>query len=368
MAARFGAISFDNGNAMPLWIGQLPTGQRNSSTHRAGGLPSAEELLAEQCRMVKEVNPETRCLVYRNGGLGLQWFSSQAAEMYRGTAASERLFLRRRRPAADETDPCDPTAPAGSSYCEAAPQDWPNGTVHPPMDLYFYNYSEPAMTAFWNDTVMFGANGMGSPHVDGFFVDDDAFGREHPLLRNNTGMPPAAVADFAAKQRAAFVASWASVIRAGGFIWNTMRDPDGYEARAWGQKGPLNPNAANCSAWMTSKCGRNYDNVTLLMTPQCSKRSGLCDERNASAAAFMLLRGPHAFWGGGFWWGDNAVEQPTLFDERIGNLDPGVPLGACTASADGTRFARRYSKLVVTLDCKRFAGRFDPVAPGPGSA
>jgi hypothetical protein len=117
---------------------------------------------------------------------------------------------------------------------------------------------------------------------------------------------------------------------------------------------------------MADKCGRDYSDHTMLMTPKCSQRTGLCDETNASAAAFMLLRGPHAFFGGGFWWGNNAVEQPSLFDERIGNLDPGTPLGGCVASADGQVFTRSFSALTVRLDCAAFEGRFEPVPTGGG--
>ena len=52
---------------------------------------------------------------------------------------------------------------------------------------------------------MFGKHGLSSPHVDGFFIDDDAFGREHPTLAQSCGMDAAAVADFADKQHAALV-------------------------------------------------------------------------------------------------------------------------------------------------------------------
>ena len=115
---------------------------------------------------------------------------------------------------------------------------------------------------------------------------------------------------------------------------------------------------------MAETCGRDYSDHTLLVTPHCSTKTGLCDATNTSAAAFMLLRGPHAFWGGGFWWGLNVLEQPTLWDERIGNLDPGVPIGGCVASADGQAFSRAYTKVTVHLDCAKFQGRFEPVAKG----
>eukprot|EP01052_Picozoa_sp_SAG31_P077517 SAG31_NODE_36897_length_309_cov_0.919048_1_plen_102_part_11 len=86
LAARFGAISFDHDNARQLWLASIPNG-----SVRHIGLPSSEELLAEQCRLVKQVNPHTRCLVYRNAALGLQWLSSEATAMYGPN--SDRLFL-----------------------------------------------------------------------------------------------------------------------------------------------------------------------------------------------------------------------------------------------------------------------------------
>jgi hypothetical protein len=70
---------------------------------------------------------------------------------------------------------------------------------------------------------------------------------------------------------------------------------------------------------------------------------------DAPAAAPMLLRGPHVFWNGGVWFGNDAADQPALFDERIGNLD----------LKDGQHFSGQYSKLTVRLDCERFSGSFE---------
>ena len=77
---------------------------------------------------------------------------------------------------------------------------------------------------------------MSSPHVDGFFIDDDAYGREHPTLQNDTGMSDAAVKNCADKGHAALTSSFESVFAAGGIVWNAMRDPDGFElgSRIWG--------------------------------------------------------------------------------------------------------------------------------------
>ena len=340
LAARFGAISFDHDNARTLWLSSF----RNNS-RRQVALPSSEELLAEQCRRVKQVNPHTRCLVYRNAAVGIQWLSSEAAAMYGPDA--DRLFLHA------------PNA-AGPIYnMRWDPCNFPNGTEHSPLDQFFFNFSDVLTSRFWNDTIIFGKHGFGSPYVDGFFIDDDAFGREHPTLQTDCGLSDAAVVDFADKQHAALVSSFESVVAGGGMVWDAMRDPDGREARAWGAA--VNPSAANCSAWMADKCGRDYSDHTLLVTPHCSQTTGLCDATNASAAAFMLLRGPHAFWGGGFWWGNNAVTQPSLIDNRIHQMDPGRPLGGCVSSADGQSFSRAYSKVTVRLDCATFQGCFETV-------
>jgi hypothetical protein len=71
-------------------------------------LPSSEELLAEQCRLVKQASPHMRCLVYRNAALGLQWLSSEAAAMY--GPDNETLFLH--------------TSPAGPIYNMAGAVPW----------------------------------------------------------------------------------------------------------------------------------------------------------------------------------------------------------------------------------------------------
>ena len=175
------------------------------------------------------------------------------------------------------------SGPGSALYNSPSPITWPTGSVHSPLDQYFFNFSEPATAALWNDTVLFGEHGLGSPDVDGFFVDDDAFGREHPTLPERCGMDAAAVADFADRQHAALVRSFESVVAAGGMVWDAMRD-HGFEARAWGQKAPLNPNPVNCSAWMVDKCGRDFSDHTLLMTDA----SLLGDDQRQAVATLLI--------------------------------------------------------------------------------
>jgi hypothetical protein len=63
-------VTFDWSNAGGLWD------EPNKMTS------SCEELLIEQARMVKAINPNTRVFVYRNMELGLQWLSSERRAMF----------------------------------------------------------------------------------------------------------------------------------------------------------------------------------------------------------------------------------------------------------------------------------------------
>ena len=141
LAAKFGLVSFDHGNNRAGWLPQM--GSHSCAT------PSSEELMVEQCSKVKAINPLTKCFVYRNGQLALQWLSSEAGMMYNASAAD--LFLR---------------STSGAIYNDPAQRDSKPGSGL--LDQYFFNFSVDAMQRFWEGTLMLGPNAMASPHVDGF--------------------------------------------------------------------------------------------------------------------------------------------------------------------------------------------------------
>eukprot|EP01050_Picozoa_sp_SAG11_P011940 SAG11_NODE_1298_length_5265_cov_3.096787_2_plen_292_part_00 len=205
LAASFGVVAFDHNNAYALWYkhirhGKAPTGS------------TSEEYLVQQCAAVKQKRNRTRCFVYRNGEVSLSWLSSEAKRMY--DKADGALFL----------------------HAGARPYNEPgNGDPHagaPEMDQFFFNFSNPAMPAWWNGTIMMGEHAMGGSSqtrccgrvVDGIFVDDSTgLGSEHSLLVRKTGMSSAAIADWNAEAHAAYTSSFEAVVAKGGFVWNLLR-------------------------------------------------------------------------------------------------------------------------------------------------
>lgn len=76
LAAQWGLVSFDALNEQADWLAVTPH--------------DAEERLAEQCRRVKAVDSSTKCVVYRNTALALEWLSTQRSVM---DAAHASFFL-----------------------------------------------------------------------------------------------------------------------------------------------------------------------------------------------------------------------------------------------------------------------------------
>ena len=65
-AAKWGLVSFSWQNDEPGWT---------------PGAVDCQERMVEQCRLVKKLNPQTKCFVYRNTELALEWLSTQKAVM-----------------------------------------------------------------------------------------------------------------------------------------------------------------------------------------------------------------------------------------------------------------------------------------------
>ena len=106
--------------------------------------------------------------------------------------------------------------------------------------------------------------------------------------------------------------------------------------------------------------------------------SGIADLNNA-VAAFQLIRGPHAFLGWSwvscsgdcFTTLDQCPPPPghqVKYDRSLGGLvgsgvDYGEPVEVCRETAPGSEiFTRRWTKSVVTFDCKRWTSRIKMLA------
>jgi len=76
-------------------------------------------------------------------------------------------------------------------------------------------------------------------------------------------------------------------------------------------------------------------------------------------AAFLLSRGPYAYFGYG-WTGCADASHP--FDRPAAlDADYGVPQGFCAQTAPGSGvWTREYSKATITLDCGRWEATITP--------
>ena len=334
LAARFGVVAFDHNNAFVLWDKHIHPGHMPTGT-------TSEEYLVQQCALVKQANNRTKCFVYRNGEVSISWLSSEAKKMY--TKADASLFLQA----------------GGRPYNEPGDGD-PH--VHiPNKDQFFFNFSNPAMASWWNDTLMLGPHAVsGSAQtrccgavVDGIFVDDSTgLGTEHTPMVRRCGMGTAAIADWNAKAHAAYVASWRAVVDRGGFVWNLLRDPDGRFALTGGV--PPQPTNGTCAGYLRAKCGNSSwggQRWAMMMSPEPGS------ERQA-VAAFMLLRGPYAWLGRG-WLGGDVDES--LVAPDLHSLDPGTPLGPCKPSdGSGEVYTRQFTRMTVSLNCSSWMATFEP--------
>ena len=97
----------------------------------------------------------------------------------------------------------------GRPYNEPGDGD-PHAGV-PEKDQYFFNFSDPLMPSFWNETIILGPHGVSDgPQkrcvgrvVVGLFIDDSTgIGAEHKLMLRKCGLSPADVSDWNAKVHA----------------------------------------------------------------------------------------------------------------------------------------------------------------------
>jgi hypothetical protein len=162
-AARFGLISLDWSVANGVWRG-------NGAVANMTGAST----LVEQCRRIKAVDASTKCFVYRNTELALEWMEMHRAVM--ADAAFADYFL--------QYQPGNPQGGApGTPYNEDA------GGPGAGCRQFFWNYSQADAFEYVLGVSEQGALATASPFVDGTFLDDSqAIPQEHPDAPANMGM------------------------------------------------------------------------------------------------------------------------------------------------------------------------------------
>lgn len=342
-AARFGLISLDWSVANGVWRG-------NGDVKNMTGAAT----LVEQCRRIKAVDPTTKCFVYRNTELALEWMEMHRAVM--ADPAFADYFL--------QYQPGNPqNAPPGTPYNEDA------GGPGAGCRQFFWNYSQSDAFQYVLGVSEQGALATASPYVDGTFLDDSqaivraAAGappsppqclllhpaphrifhppqpQEHPDAPANMGMSAVQLLLAQNASFAFFNAAVTALAQNGNFIWQgfdglQQGDPDGVGAA---------PTRDTCAAYMAQVCDPAWQRV-----PRSVAWPSAQADKLPVLASFLVSRGPWDFVGWG-WYGAGKIGLPT-WDPLFDQYDVGEPAGDCTLSAPGV-YTRKWTKGTATLDC-----------------
>ena len=270
-ASRWGWINFDWSDVSAVWQDQHPH-------------PN-EALLVKQCQMVVAEGTGTKCMVYRNTELALQWQETSRAAM---TAENVKKgwFLRFKTQAACEAAapcnvaayhnirnqsaplvPCKKHAPISAPNCamccnfsrgynEPTGGPWPptpknNGTRFGNNALndgqMFWDFRSVDAQNYWAEKVCL--QGAQDSSVSGMFTDDPSgYGAEHPAVQSAVQLSDEEIAALQGGTQIAWSKALALLTKAKKYIPQAYRatPPFVYNSTAAGQ--------ASCAAWMRQQC------------------------------------------------------------------------------------------------------------------
>ena len=291
---HWGAVSLDWQVGEPAWLNAT---DRMKST--------CEATSAANCARLKAAGVVTRCGLYHNVELALQWIESARAVMYDESKAD--WFLQ---------------------YTDGHGNK--NGTIYNEPraegDQFFIDYRNMDAAAYFVGSIV---NATVALDADLTFTDDrDGIPVEHPQLPALLNMSDAEVAQaqFATQAAGQWLAT--SLAAMGKTCWDCL---GGFEL------GPRPVQGATCAPTMRALCDVAAQGRSMLMG-YSGRPAG---ELNQSIAAFLVTRPPIAFFGSR--WQDDMWTP--LFD-----MDVGEPLGLCAEGPPGV-FSRAWSRGTAALDC-----------------
>ena len=332
-------------------------------------------MLVEQCKMVKARGTGTRCMVYRNTELALQWQESSRAAM---TAANVEAgwFLRYRTQAlCDAAPPCDvaayhniqnqsaPLVPCNKHAPVSAPNcasccnfsraynepiggPWPptpqnNGTRFGNNALndgqFFWDFRNTDAQDYFAETVVLA--GVSHDAVDGTFTDDPGgYGQEHPAVQAMVQLTQGEIADLQRGTQRAWTKALALATKAGRYF------PQAYRLTPPFEFNTTAPGIASCTSWMRRQCGTPANESTQVY-PQAA---GALSAARMAIGAFLVSRGPYSYLGAPY----ATINQGDWSDPvfQLHRLDTGEPKGACTEAPIGV-FSRVWSRGNAAVDC-----------------
>ena len=354
----------------------------NTQDYRGCGGCSASQVLVEQCKMVKAKGTGTRCMVYRNTELALQWQESSRAAM---TAANVEAgwFLRYKTQALCDSAapcnvaayhnianqsapliPCNKSAPVSAPNCasccnfsraynEPVGGPWPptpqnNGTRFGNNALsdgqFFWDFRNTDAQDYFANVVCLA--GVSHDDVDGTFTDDPGgYGQEHPAVQAMVQLTNDEIVDLQLGTQKAWSKALALVTKAKKYFPQAYRltPPFGFNTTAAG--------VASCTSWMRHQCATPANESTQVY-PQAT---GALPTARMAVAAFLVSRGPYSYLGGPTIINTGDWADPIF---RLHRLDTGVPTGPCTEASDGA-FSRAWSGGHAVIDCTTATATLD---------
>lgn len=390
--ASFGIPSIDWSNEKKDWALANPM--------------DCEERLLSQAVAIKTVNPKSKVFLYRNLVKALPWFSTVRRKLedpaysswflhfsgkhnyhvpdcdtsYSPPLCSDLYHDQLQTPAVPS--PTNPN-PDGSCKDHCYTGGVPTGEYL--FDWRSYNVSINGQTLIeWVLTeVIGGPTGVDSSDVDGFFIDDfwcsnlvngtgsctDPVQGPTEIDPNNQadmGLTDQDVADITLAWLQAMTEAQRFILNAGAYTWSLIPGQDNANAE------PVIINQGNCARILEEACSTNnrWQTAPLMHGINMGNGNGTLPTIDADIASFLLMRGPFAFTGAGYWgmswptgqtW--NSSNTPTPVPPQL-LADYGEPLDGLCVKVSDTVFSRRYTNTTVTLDCSTYNATFVPMPLG----
>ena len=362
--SQFGLVDVDWSNAKQLWV-DPPM--------------DCQELLVEQCALLKAANPKLKCFVYRNLVKALPWYTSVRDVI--NDAAHSGWFL----PFVNTTGPfhvpmCDtnwdPPRCSALYHDQEQTPEYPHGdgSCPGPCDCggvpcgeYLWNHRNASLRSWFINEYILGSAGLANPNISGFFLDDGWSNKTQPVQNwmpqpngycdcSPIGGPSEenyhCVDDMGLVQAdtTEITEAWAAtmgivrqvIVGAGGWAWQYFASHS-------------TPPANRCVTQLREFCSQGVEwppyshGVQFAWTLQ--NGTSPLPQPDLDIATFQLLRGP--YWWIGYSWVGCAAEYdfPDALKEGYG-----IPLNSCTETSPGAGvFTRMWSKANVSVDCNSYS-------------
>lgn len=356
--AAWGLVTFDWADGGGIWQNQHPH--------------MNEAVLLEQCRLVKAEGTGTKCMVYRQNELALQWQEASRAAM---VPQNKDWFLQfKTQQLCDDAPPCDvaafhqcnhapcpscnKTAPVRApncAYCcnltsvynEPIGGQWPSGLEPAKGDnalndgQLFWDFRNKQVQEYWVSHVALAA--VDSDYVDGIFVDDPGgYGQEHPQVQSVVQLTDVDIAALQLGTQQAWNKALALMLPKKKYIYQAFKGALPVPT--------LTSTRADCASKMKALCSVPT-NESAIFYPGPSKTDAAA--ANLTIAAFLVSRGPFSYISADVGTVESRDWENPAY--AILQLDTGKPTGGCEESSSGV-FTRSWSGGEASVDCTTHTG------------